>query len=294
MKFYFKSFLFLLSTITVLSCNKNDGSATTEPARLVFKIKMDSTQTRLNNIGQPASIQAGRAAQSPKFNSISLHYFELATNATTPLGSGTVLYKAPEISTGGSMAIDFDRSIKKGEGGEYFALKLKEIPNGTYSYIRVSFAYQNMDINFVSNNVTSTGTLASFIGYNTYINNYTVKTQPQAIGANKPQGYWAFETQGLVFTGQAPAGATTVPNPIFATSPIPQGSCVVTAAFVDAAGNAKPLTIRGGEVQDLNVLLSFSTNKSFEWIDSTPDNQFEPSIGETVIDMGIRGLKPIW
>ncbi len=294
MKFKSNAFLILVSIVFFSSCKKNDGSLSTEPARLVFTIKMDSSQQRLNNIGQPATIQAGRAGQSPRFNNISLHYFELATNATTPLGSGVVLYKAPEIINTGTTAIDFDRSIKKGEIGEYFALKLKEIPNGTYSFIRVSFAYQNYDINYLFGGNTYIGTMASFIGYNTYITNYNIKNQPQSINASKPQGYWAFETQGQVFTGQAPAGATTVPNPIFATSPIPQGSCVVTAAFVDAAGNPKPLVILGGEVQDINVKLKFSTNKSFEWIDSNADGQFEPSIGESVIDMGIRGLKPEW
>src|SRR4051812_30851867 len=46
--------------------------------RLIFKFKFDSTQLRLNNLGQPAGVSAGNAAQSPKFNLMSQHYIELA------------------------------------------------------------------------------------------------------------------------------------------------------------------------------------------------------------------------
>ena len=57
-------------------------------------------------------------------------------------------------------------------------------------------------------------------------------------------------------TGQAPAGATTVPNPIFASSPIPQGSCLVTGEF------ETPLVINGDETEDIVVVLSVSTKRS--------------------------------
>jgi hypothetical protein len=79
-----------------------------------------------------------------------------------------------------------------------------------------------------------------------------------------------------------------VPNPIFATSPIPQGSCVVTGAFT------QPLVITGNETQDIVVTLSLSTNNSFEWVDSTPDGKWQPEVNEQVVDMGLRGLIPSW
>ncbi len=293
MRFLIGSIFLLFFCIQFTACRKSDGSLGTEPPRLVFTMKFDSMQARLNNIGQPSNLQIGRAAQNPIFNSISAHHFELATNAFTPLGNGVILYKAPETSLGGSSAIDFSRSIRKGEQGEYFALKLSEIPTGTYEYLRISLAYQNYDINFTNQGADYTGTVASFIGYNTYIGKHNIKTLNQTVNSNKTQGYWAFEGFGQIFSGQSPVGATTVPNPIFATSPIPQGSCVVTAAFVDANGNPKPLVIKGGEAKDFNVRLSLSTNKSFEWVDTNGDGKFEPAAGEQVIDMGVRGLLPI-
>ena len=81
------------------------------------------------------------------------------------------------------------------------------------------------------------------------------------------------------------AGATTVPNPIFDTSPIPAGSCVVTGAF------DQPLVITGNETKDIVITVSLSTNNSFEWTDNG-DGLFQPEVGDAVVDMGVRGMVP--
>jgi hypothetical protein len=137
------------------------------------------------------------------------------------------------------------------------------------------------------------GTVAGFIGFNTYLKTVKIKNQSLAINANKKQGFWGFETtinyNGITYpyttSGQAPEGSTTVVNPIFATSPIPQGSCVVTTAF--APGKLK---ITGKETKDIVVEVSLSTNKSFEWTEVVKDGLWEPAKGENVVDMGIRGM----
>ena len=85
--------------------------------------------------------------------------------------------------------------------------------------------------------------------------------------------------------GQAPAGATTVVNPLFASSPIPAGSCLVTGAF------ETPLSITGNETEDVTVILSVSTNQSFEWTDPDGNGQYDPLDGDVPVDMGLRGLK---
>jgi hypothetical protein len=63
-------------------------------------------------------------------------------------------------------------------------------------------------------------------------------------------------------------------------------SCVVTGKF------SAPLEITGLEKKNVVVTLSLSTNKSFEWIDTNGNGKFDPSQGETVVDMGLRGLIP--
>jgi hypothetical protein len=52
------------------------------------------------------------------------------------------------------------------------------------------------------------------------------------------------------------------------------------------------LKITGNETEDIVVVVSLSTNKSFEWIDVKPDNKWEPLKGETIVDMGLRGMIP--
>jgi hypothetical protein len=292
--FRYAAFSFIVFPFFLFSCKKNadDGAVNTSTANIIFKYKFDSTQTRLNNIGQPASIPAGRAGQSPVFNAMSAHYIELAPTPFTPLGGGVVAYKAAETTAGGGNAIDFSQAVKKGNGEVFHVFPINKITPGSYQYLRVSLAYQNYDIQFKFGGNLLTGTAASFIGFNTYISSFNVKTMPLAVNAAKQQGFWAFETLGNVISGQAPPGATTVPNPIFASSPIPAGSCVVTGPFLNASGANGPLVITGNETRDIVITVSLSTNKSFEWIDANGDGYFEPSAGEAVMDMGVRGLKP--
>jgi hypothetical protein len=297
------TFLAASALLLLASCKKE--ASNTASANLVLKFRFDSTQARLNNIGQPSPIASGNGAQSPKFNKMSAHYIELTPTAVTPLGTGAVLYRAPEVTTGGSNAIDFEKAQLAGNNETFFSIPLKNVPAGEYEWLRVSLAYQNFDVNFYIDTTISgitvkqefPGTAAGFIGFNTYIKNVTIKNNSVAVNANKAQGFWGFETMvnfgGMNFpfttTGQAPPGATTVVNPIFATSPIPQGSCVVTSDF-------KPgkLRITGNETRDIIVTVSLSTNKSFEWREVVADGRWEPSKGEQVVDMGVRGMLANW
>lgn len=288
----FSNFALAIAVVSLVSCQKNidngNGSGT---ANINFIFKFDSTQVRLNAIGQPSPMPAGNAGQSPRFNSMSSHYVELAPDAFTALGKGAILYRAPEVTTGGANAIDFDNSKFAGNNQVFLSVPVKSFAAGSYSWLRVSLAYQNYNIYVNALGQTIDATLASFIGFNTYLKNYKVKDSTVTVNANKLQGYWGLEGKfsgiGFVTTGQAPPGATTVPNPIFATSPIPQGSCVVTGQF------ASPLVITGNETKDINIIVSLSTNKSFEWIDVDHNGTYDPNNGDQVIDMGIRGMIPI-
>lgn len=279
-----------LAMFMLQSCQKETSTGTGE-AKVNFIFKFDSTQVRLNAIGQPSPMPAGNAGQSPRFNSMSAHYVELAPNATTALGGGAILYKAPEVATGGATAIDFSNSKFAGNNQVFLSVPIKNFAAGTYNWLRISLAYQNYNIYMNALGQTIDATLASFIGYNTYLSNFKVKDSTVTVNANKLQGYWALEGKfsgiGFLTTGQAPPGATTVPNPLFATSPIPQGSCVVTAKFTN------PFIVTGNETKDINIIVSLSTNKSFEWIDVDGNGTYDPNNGDQVIDMGIRGMIPI-
>lgn len=283
--------LVLLIALAVLAgCTKEETvEPTVEDAgpRLILKFKFDSTQVRLNNLGQPVGVPPGRGAQSPVFNRISAHYVEFAPTATTLLGDGDVVYMAPETSLGGDLAIDHDLCLEVAEGEAFVNVPLSDLSPGTYQWLRVSLSYQNYDIKLQAVGIPLEATLASFIGYNTYISSFQVKDSTVTVNDDKLQGYWAFEVHDIpnpVETGQATG--ITVPNPLNATSPIPAGSCVVTGGF------PVPLTVTGNETADVVIEVSLSTNKSFEWTEVDGNNIFEPINGETVVDMGIRGMIP--
>lgn len=275
----------ILIALGFFSCQKDDVN--TEP-NLIIKFKFDPNQVRLNNIGQPATIPSGNAAQTPVFNSISAHYFELAPNAFTQLGQGTVLYHAPETMAGGSSAIDFNQSKIVAQDEVFLSIPLSQVVQGSYEWVRVSLSYQNFDVSIRNAGNDYTGTFASFVGFNTYLTTHSIGNNSFPVNGNRAQGYWEFALNGFPYatSGQAPAGATTVPNPLAATSPIPAGSCVVTGKF------ANNLIINGNETKDIVVTLSLSINNSIEWTEVNADGKYEPSAGENIVDMGLRGLIP--
>lgn len=122
--------LTLAILISAMACKKKDtGSSNT---KLIFKFRFDSTQARLNNIGQPSTIPAGNAAQSGVMNKMSAHYIELTPGALTPLGQGAVLYRAAETTLGGSNAIDFEKAPQAGNGETFYEVPIKNIAVGEY------------------------------------------------------------------------------------------------------------------------------------------------------------------
>jgi len=316
MKFLSKNqliaFLFLGGFLTFSSCeDKKEGLNPSESAAKVrFEFKFDPNQQRLNNLAQPVGIAAGNAAQTPVFNSMSVHYIEFAPSAFTQLGEGEVLYMNEEVSStknGFNSAIDFSKAIVSPEGTVFLEVPIKDIAAGNYEWVRASVTYQNFSVNYDLNNIpvlnetldlpNQQGTIASFIGYNTRIGDFTVKEQMVSVNDDKKQGFWAFETiisipqynytANDVSIGQS--AGTTVVNPLASTSPVPAGSCVITGSF------ESPLTITGKETEDITVVLSFSIKDSFEWKDTNSNGKWDIHVGnqvtEQVVDMGLRGLE---
>lgn len=287
MKFLKISVVAIISLLTSCTNENNEPLQNSTDANLIIKLKFDPTQERLGNLGQPVSVASGNAAQSPSINKMSANYIEFAPNAGTALGTGEVIFVGEETSAGGSNAINFNNAIFAGNNETFLTIPLSQVNSGNYEWVRVSLAYQEGDIDFLhSDGNNYTGTLASFVGYNTYVSSFNLNGSNIEVNANKLQGFWAFETLGFTVQGQAPEGATTVPNPLFNSSPVPQGSCVVTGEFENG------LTITGNETEDIEVTLSFSINNSFEWTEVNNDGKYEPSVGEQVVDMGLRGLIP--
>jgi hypothetical protein len=301
-----KSILYsALFTLSLCACKKEEARISNN---LVFTIHFDPMQDRLDNLGQPSQLPIGHAAQTPTFRKMSIHYIELAQNAFVPLGGGAILYQGKETTKGGENAVDFDQANTVGDGEEFVTISLKNVPPGSYEWVRTSVTYQQYDIKYNLQNIpvigaltNQVGSISSFVGFNTYISEVTPNQQAIVVNENKKQGFWAFETlfaapyqaYNSVYSGQAPVSATTVVNPIFDTSPVPPGSCVVTGKF------SSPLLVTGKERSDLKVKLSFSINDSFEWKEEIANGQLDffaddATKNERIVDMGLRGLVPSW
>lgn len=278
--------LLLSTTLLLISCADDDIDDTrVTKNNLIVKIKFDENQERLDNLGKPSTIAEGNAAQTPTLNAFSAHYLELAPTATTLLGEGTIIYQGEESTKGGDKAIDFSKATLIKNDENFIEIPLSEVKTGTYEWVRISASYQNGTIKLLNEGQEYDATIAGFIGYNQYIESFDINGNTIEVNDNKLQGFWAFEAEGYTLTGQAPEGAVTVPNPIFETSPIPQGSCVLTGKFENS------FQITGEETEDIVVTLSFSINNSFEWTEVNKDGKYEPAAGENLIDMGLRGLK---
>ena len=266
------------------------GCASESGPALGFLLEVDPDQERLGNLGEPTPMAEGNAGQDPRFDRIGISYVELTPNALTPLGGGAVLYSAPTTRDGGGEATHFARIAMAAPGEPILDVSLVDVPPGTYEYARVALAFQDYTVDFdvevAGETLSLEGRLASFVEAEMYISTFTLGDEVVEVGGNRSQGYWAFYNQySGVIEGQAPAGATTVPNPIADTSPTPTVNCIVTGRF------ETPLTITGDETTDVQVALSLSINDSFEWRDGDGDGRWDAS-DEEVVDMGLRGLVP--
>ncbi len=298
-----KHFILFAAVLTSAACSSDDDTATsTSSPKLKVKFTLSSTADRLDNFGNPVDIPAGNAAQSPDFEIIGFHFAGIYPNQFTPYDQGESLFLTPTSSLGGIEAIDFDQEFFVTENNNSFEIPLSDLSPGIYQYFRASVGYQKYKImmnlegtndnQLWDDNVDVNPTLASFLGYNTYIDAYTIKDSVVQVQANKLQGYFGMEIQhdflgfqyGQVITGETPQ--TTVPNPINDTSPVPAGSCVVTGQFPEA------LVIPADPMSDIEVEVVISINNSFEWVDGNGNGKWEPALGENVVDMGTRGLFP--
>ena len=312
--------IFALVLTAFTSCIKDTATTTDNNSEknINFSLKFDPTQARLGNAGQIVSVlPTGNAGQNPAFKTMAVHFIELCPDSTSALSTSSVnlpnisilLYKGVEVNNGG-VAIDFDQLKKAAQGEKFFSAPIKGIKAGTYKFIRVSVAYQNYDILYNLNNIPVIGNLpnqkarvASFLGFNSYIRKATINTKDTTINGNRAQGFGLSEStisinspiiySRTILGGWQSAG-TTVVNPVAQSLVgLPLNSCLIQGKL------AKPLVITGNETADINAILSFSTNKSFEWRDTNGNGQLDfdattPANSEKVVDMGLRGLIATW
>lgn len=267
--------------------------------QLIFRLKFDSSQARLNDQGQISVPPVGAGVQSPSITGMSIDYIELMQNANTLPGEGILVYKTNETSCGGSKATNFCKGFVIKENEVLVSVNLNAIPPGSYPWIRISIGYQEM---MIQARTSSSGNApASFAGFSSNLTYFsksriqgTVLTPSLGGTGNKNRGYWLFDQKVFSMShrleGQAPYTTVVNPNPQISNTP---AQSFVYGQFVNSSTSlVEPLTISANEVVNREILLFFSCNQSFEWKEVTSDGIFEPAIGESVLDFGCRGLIP--
>ncbi len=286
-----------------MGCRKQNN------AKINFKIKFDPLQERLNSQGLSAGIGSGNAAQTPAMNSIGIEGLEILKNAYSKTGEGSMLFNIPKTMAGGSSAIDYSKLIIVKDGDVFLSASIRNIPPGKYEWMRTSVSCQNFDLRVNMVNIPFVGNLpdervafATFMGSNNYISKYKIWEKEDVVNGNKDRGYWCLETKfntafnslNTVYRGQLAENSITFVNPIAQTSPSLTGSADVVGRF------ETPLSISGAETEDINVVLTLSTNNMFEWEESINRNgkwdinaqgaNGQPEF-EKIKDIGFRGLK---
>jgi len=300
--------VFLIGLL-ICSCKKEDEpeAESNDSPKLNIQFIMSSEAERLDNAGNPVTIPNQNAAQNPDFEILGLHYIGLFENELTPFSSGEDIFSSPSTMAGGENAIDFNQELFLTESENTYSIPLSSVSAGNYEYLRCSIGFQKFGLVYnlggaadvnpnwpsgVDDDIDIDGTIASFLGFNTFIEDYTIVEQTVSVNGNRLQGYFGLESSGNISgfdfsnltEGDAPQ--TTVPNPISSTSPVPAGSCVVTGLFPEA------LSIPSNPTEDINVQVIISINNSFEWVDTNSNGKYEPLLNEQVVDMGTRGVFP--
>ena len=286
---------------------------------LVIKFKFNDTLARMNDAGIVIgdSIGASNAAVTPKYNSISANFLALFPNDSSKFSDAIPIYTA---AIKDSIAFAFNKYMVVKEGETFLEIPLTAIKPGSYKWLGAGLAYSNVDVPFkieyVFNNNTYnssyTGTVATLLSGPSYINEIQIKDKNIIRNGNEPQGFWAFESRfgfggflDSIFTKNdyvAP-NATTVVNPLFGNTILPNfKSYGITTGKIfgnksykngDVKEEQTPLVITGLETESIILELNLSTRNSFIWEDGNQNKMWEPFKGERIVDMGLRGMKPL-
>ncbi len=245
---------------------------------------------RLGSTGAASEISAGFAGQPPSSITIYPRYYELGPNANTALGSGQVLYEAathngqPVTGTGATILNNLTGATHEEIA---FSYSLASIPANTYQYLRVGVAYYEARVNLRHNtglkNLDMSGVIGAFTGTRVQATDISLNGTSVALNTNVAQGFWVYKGDSLAKV-DGTANTVTAVNPIASTSAVPAGSDVITGAFT------QPLVVSTHNA-DVTIIVLLSTNRSFEWVESTTDGYWQGSVGETVQDFAFRGLR---
>ncbi|MEO8087058.1 MAG: hypothetical protein ABI763_09575 [Bacteroidota bacterium] len=275
----FRILILSIPILVISSCKDKEilpDKTVNPPASIEIFIHIDSLQDRLDNFGNPANIPTNHGTLSPKFNSVSIFKIELLDDSTENFNSGLIIYQSSdrvELHDGDSQL-------------EYFYGN--QLPR-QFKFIRVYFNDQNYHFDLKYNGNIIDGTLLSFLWPNNYSSSFHIKDSIVNNDSIVHEGKWFLElgsTNNPVLNGEVvPLSNITQPNVLYQEWPVPSSMYVVTCPINPIFSIDK--------FEHKSFVLSISSNKCFEWVEHSDPAFFEPFDGDTIVDVGIRGLKVI-
>jgi len=273
--------VFLFFVFLIIACvkeNDQQGMPLPKLSQLKMILKFDSTQVRLDNYGNIAIIPTGHEAQSPLSYSVSIKQIELLRDSSADYYAGAnYFYNSSATQQLAHEGIAFDEYISSHDAP------------GTFKWIRVYFGLQNFRIRCKVNGNVVEGSLLSFLKPVNNENEYLINDSTIINDSTMNKGQWFLELDGgisPILAGQVqPESAISQPNSLHYSWPAPSDLYVVTCPI-------NPILSIGRPYYD-TVTLSISINKSFEWVEHSDPDYFEPLNGDTIVDFGIRGVQII-
>jgi hypothetical protein len=271
-----KELLILFIILTSSCCKTEDQSPENrypEFTNLRVVIQFDSTQERLDNYGNIAPIPVGHAAQSPTNNSVLIKAIKFLKDSTSGYDSGTEVY------------YNSDNSLASGASYYDTQISSPDAP-GTFKFIRIYFYHQKFNINFRQNGNLHSGRVLSFLWPFDFNYSYQIQDSTILTDSVTEKGEWYLESSDLpsILHGTVPYSPTG-PNVLFYSYGVPIQQYIVTCPISPNLFLDRP--------DSKTITISISTNHSFEWIEHSDPAFFEPFNGDTIVDLGIRGIKII-
>ncbi len=276
------NFIFLLIPLIllILSCRRTDDSPPDGrypyQTALHFIIKFDSIQDRLDNNGGLSVIPGGHSVQTPIYNQIAINEIEFLEDSLTAYGYGKTLLS--------------EENLFMNNGSLDLTMYMPGETQTTFHWLRIYFSYQNVSVKCKINGDIVTGTMLSFLKTHTGLYPSQIGDSIIRNDSSRYQGEWFLEVDtsgfGTLLHGQTPQGSLTQPNILHYSWPVQTNSMYVLTCPINPG-------LYFNKTPSKTITISVSTNKSFEWVEHSDPNYFEPLDGDTIIDFGIRGIKVI-
>lgn len=277
----------------IVGCSKQGAAGNNLNIHFTF----DSNQERLDSNGIVDNPNGNAGSQHIEVKRFAIARIEFNKGNDTNSSNALTFYKTEDTVINGVYVLNFPKLVWLDKTNNKLTIPIDNIPFGEYQFMKIVIAVIDYEITGQLNlsagkSVQVIMPIKSFLGHACYIPNFNIGDSLETINNIRAQGFtvslvhYAPANIHRVFRGSAKI--VTAPNPIYKTSPTIARSGIITAAFLN-----KSVVINETTNQDIELNVSFSTNKAFEWDDNNKNGAFDVvPVYEPIANIGLRGMQP--